>query len=514
MTLQSWTETLHQSPARRSRRPLFGFDHIAWRVIYALALVLLSAPVAVVHADAAADAEALIARGIELRRQGKDSEALELFKQAAETHSTPRALAQMGLAEQALGRWVEAEEHIKLALEHPNHPWISRNRDTLTRSLAAVGERLGSIELTCDVAGAVVTVNGKPAGQTPLSAPLRVVAGTAVVELSAEGFHPMTRSLQVNAGSLARENVTLVPMRAAPVVPPTPATTTTPTTTTCEPGQIVLEGHCCWPGQTWNVTRQACAGTPQCPQGTVPSGVNCVPAPTSTAEGPVLREHTMVRRDIEQQPAPQPAPPAPAQSTDEPATRIAEGGEISLHIGYGGFFRRDSGLFLTKSERGSRAFNLGAVGQFGFGYRPIRWFSFGAQIIGSVQEGDADYWEAQDGEGRLLSISTGVYFRGHLVGELAAGAIDLWLGTGFHPFSRLWVDAKELPNTQVSAMAIPFELGFTVFGSSSFGLELKLSALSWLPLDYCVSTDGNDVCNASMKSQTSWDAALGFSWVL
>jgi hypothetical protein len=512
MTLQSWTETLHRSPRRSRSHHRFGFDNVTWLVTCGLSLsLLLCTPATVAHADAAADAEALIAQGIELRRQGKDAEALALFKQAAETHSTPRALAQMGLAEQALGRWVEAEEHIKLALEHPNHPWISRNRETLTRSLAAVGERLGSIELTCDVAGAIVTVNGKPAGQTPLSAPLRVVAGTVVVELSAEGFHPMTRSLQINAGSLARENVTLVPMRAA-VVTPTPVATPDPSSAACEPGQVTVEDHCCWPGQTWNATRQQCAGAPRCPQGLVPSGLSCAPASTSTAEGPVLREHLVVRRDVGPQPTPEPEPVAP--TTTEPTTRVAEGGEISLHIGYGGFFRRDAGLFLTKSERGPHAFNLGAVGQFGFGYRPIRWFSFGAQIIGSLQEGDADYWDEQGGEGRLLSVSTGVYFRGHLVGELFAGALDLWVGTGFHPFSRLWVDAKELPNTTVSAMAIPLELGFTVFGSSSFGLELKLSMLSWMPLDYCVSTDGNNVCNASMQSQTSWDAALGFSWVL
>ena len=499
MTLQSWTETFLGPLHSRSTRTLLCAI-AALTLLSSNALTLSSA-----HADANADAEALIGRGIALRREGKDAEALDLFKQAAETSSTPRALAQMGLAEQALGRWVEAETHLKVALDHPNNPWITRNRDTLTRSLEAIGERLGSIELTCDVAGATVLMNGVPAGQTPLSEPLRAVAGTVVIEINAVGFHPMTRSLQVAAGSLARENVTLVAVRATPDPAPTTATFTP---VICEGGQVAIEGHCCWPGQAWNTTRQACAGAPQCPQGMIASGLACAPAPVQPA--PVTHEHISIRTDVVPVQQPQPEPAAPVDDD----SRVAEGGEINLHIGYGGFFRRNGGLFLANNDHGPRAFNLGGVAQFSFGYRLIRWFSFGAQAIGSVQEGNADYWDAQGGEGRLLSLSAGMYFRGHIAGQLFAGAFDLWLGTGFHPFSRVWIDTKDLPNTTISALAIPLEIGATVFGSQSFGIDLKFSMLQWLPLEYCVSSKSNHVCGAAMQSQTSWDAAIGFTWVL
>lgn len=513
MTLQSWTET----PARTQQpRPRFALAHT---LSLALVLALLSALSSTASADANADAEALIAQGIELRRQGKDAEALEVFKRAAETHSTPRALAQIGLAQQALGQWVAAEAHLKLALDHPNNPWVSRNRDTLGRSLSAVAERLGSVEVQCDVTGASVTVNGVPAGTTPLAEPLRVVAGSAVLEVTAAGYHPLTRNLQVSAGSLARETVTLVAMRATAEPPPVvvdPAPVAGPIA--CEGGQVDVEGHCCWPGQRWNTTRQHCMGAPDCPEGTIASGITCAPAPPTEAPQERVHETITIREDVvpTQQPSPAPAAPA-APEPAPPVTRNehpAEGGEISLHVGYGGFFRRDASLFLTTEAGGPRAFALGFVGQFAAGYRPVRWVSFGAHVIGSVQEGDEDYWDEQGGEARLLTLSAGAYVRGHLVGDLHAGAFDLWLGTGFHPFSRAWVDAKELPNALVKAVAIPLEAGVSLFGSSSFGLELKFTMLNWMPLDYCVSTDREYVCGATTQGQTSWDAALGFTWVL
>lgn len=474
MMLQSWTETPIGPPLKQLA--------LGCAVAGLLLCASSSLGIATAHADASADAEALVTRGIELRRQGNDAQALELFKQAAQTHSTPRAVAQMGLAEQALGRWVEAEEHLKLALDDANNAWVSRNRDTLSRSLAAVSEHLGSVELSCDVAGATVTMNGIPVGRTPLSTPLRAVAGSVVIEIIADGFHPMTRSLQVNAGSLARESVTLVPMRAAPpvVTPPPPPVVTTP------------------------------APPP--------------PEPTPTAPVPVERrsrthERITIRTNSgqQQQPAPAPPPPPPTIVDRGNEPTLAEGAEVSLHVGYGGFARRDAGLFLTRSEGGPRAFNLGGVAQFTVGYRPIRWVSFGAQVIGSLQEGDTDYFDGQGGElaaGRLLSLSTGAYVRGHLIGELSAGAVDLWIGTGFHPFSRVWVNTDELPNYQINAMAMPLELGVGLFGSDSFAIELKASLLRWFPLDYCVISAADRVCGGSVQPQTSWDTALGFTWVL
>src|SRR5438552_2376298 len=47
----------------------------------------------------------------------------------------------------------------------------------------------------------------------------------------------------------------------------------------CPAGQSIsldTDGHCCWGGQAWSKSRNACVGVPQCPGGYSPSGESCV----------------------------------------------------------------------------------------------------------------------------------------------------------------------------------------------------------------------------------------------
>ena len=62
------------------------------------------------------EAEALASQGIELRRVHKNVEALEVFRRALSLSSTPRIRAHVGLAEQSVGEWVEAERDIGACL--------------------------------------------------------------------------------------------------------------------------------------------------------------------------------------------------------------------------------------------------------------------------------------------------------------------------------------------------------------------------------------------------------------
>lgn len=43
----------------------------------------------------------------------------------------------------------------------------------------------------------------------------------------------------------------------------------------CADGKIEMDGHCCWPGQTWQ--RDSCVGTPKCPVDFALEGDNCEP---------------------------------------------------------------------------------------------------------------------------------------------------------------------------------------------------------------------------------------------
>jgi hypothetical protein len=155
------------------------------------------------------DAEALIARGIELREKGKDDEALALFKSAYAKSPTPRARAQVALAEQALGLWVAAESDLVAALAAEADPWITKNRSALEGALAVVRRRVGSLEVR-GTEGAEVLLDGVSLGTLPPPAPFRVEAGRRTLELRANGFHSTTRAIEVPPGGVARETVSLV----------------------------------------------------------------------------------------------------------------------------------------------------------------------------------------------------------------------------------------------------------------------------------------------------------------
>jgi hypothetical protein len=154
--------------------------------------------------------EAALRRGLDLRENGNDEAALAEFQRAYDLHQSGRARAQMALAEQALGHWVEAESHLGEALQHTREPWITRNTALLEQALIDIREHLGSMELTGGQPGAEVRINGRVVGNLPLGGPVRVEAGSVAVEVRAAGYLPVVRTISVPAKGLARQPIVMV----------------------------------------------------------------------------------------------------------------------------------------------------------------------------------------------------------------------------------------------------------------------------------------------------------------
>lgn len=159
---------------------------------------------------AADDPNTLIEHGVALREQGRDEEALAEFRKAYAMAPTPRARAQMGLAEQALGVWVAAEEHVREALKSAGDPWIQKNRAVLEQSLHTIDQHLGTLEVR-GLAGAELFVDGARVGQLPLERGLRIEAGHRALEVRAQGFQSTSRTIIVSPGQTARETIELRP---------------------------------------------------------------------------------------------------------------------------------------------------------------------------------------------------------------------------------------------------------------------------------------------------------------
>jgi hypothetical protein len=164
--------------------------------------------------DPAAEAEAAIARGVALRQAGNDDEALAAFRQADQRSPSPRAKAQIALAEQALGQWVAAERDLRAALAAVDDPWIQRNREALAAAMNQIASRLGSLEVRTSAPGAELFVNEERVASLPLAEPIRVAVGTVSLEVRAPGHLPQRRSIDVTSGARMREVFTLAPARS------------------------------------------------------------------------------------------------------------------------------------------------------------------------------------------------------------------------------------------------------------------------------------------------------------
>jgi hypothetical protein len=181
-------------------------------------------------AEPNAEAERLIRHGLELRKAHDEEAAVRDFQEAYGLVRTPRAAGQLGLAEQALGRWEDAEQHVREALEADADPWVIKNHAVLGEAMGLIQGHLGRVEIVGEPAGAEVLVNGRAAGTLPLAQPVPVSAGDVDVELRAPGYQPGQRTLALAAGQYRRIVLRLArePAGAAAVDTPPAASAVTP----------------------------------------------------------------------------------------------------------------------------------------------------------------------------------------------------------------------------------------------------------------------------------------------
>jgi hypothetical protein len=161
------------------------------------------------------ESDALIAHGVELRQHGQDEDALQEFRRAYEASHSARAMAQIALAEQALGHWSDAYRDINIALGDTAEPWLQRNRRVLEGARDTIAQHLGSLTVVSNVPGAELYLNGNRIGTLPMRAPVHVEAGTVAIEVRAAGYDTARRTIEVEAGGSKRESLYSSPVQVA-----------------------------------------------------------------------------------------------------------------------------------------------------------------------------------------------------------------------------------------------------------------------------------------------------------
>jgi len=159
--------------------------------------------------------------GVALRRERRDAEALSLFREAAQRCPQPRVRVQLAWAEQAVGRWVDAERDLRDALAGRDDEWVESRRARLDADLARIREHLGQLQITGGVAGARVLVDGVVVATLPMTRSVPALVGAVRVELRLAGYYVVRRDVTIAAGQVAREEMQMQPEPAAtPLTPP------------------------------------------------------------------------------------------------------------------------------------------------------------------------------------------------------------------------------------------------------------------------------------------------------
>lgn len=184
------------------------------RTTLAIALCLLWSVPAL-----AQSADDLMQQGIEAREGRDDERALELFERAHQIEPSGETFAQMALAQQALGRFVNAEHNLSQALTYRQDRFIRRNRALLEQALAEIRSNIGLVRVSGGVDGAMLYVDGREIGALPRPDAIRVNAGEVEVVARAPGYLPATATVEVPREGVATAELT---MEREPAQPPPP----------------------------------------------------------------------------------------------------------------------------------------------------------------------------------------------------------------------------------------------------------------------------------------------------
>lgn len=200
-----------------------------WLGIVSLSLfsfILLSLGTPEAHAEDKAKAVKLLAQGDKLLAKGDRymeqmnaekgiaayEEALALYKEAYEEFNSPKIFFPIARAEHRLGRHMEAMEHYQAMLKGAEDPKPELVAE-VDKAIAEVRKELVALDLTVEQDDAVVSIDGKDIGLTPLDGPHYMTPGEHKYTVTLEGFSPAEEVFDLNPGEVATRRIRLDALR-------------------------------------------------------------------------------------------------------------------------------------------------------------------------------------------------------------------------------------------------------------------------------------------------------------
>jgi hypothetical protein len=173
--------------------------------------------------------------GVRLFGEHKYSEALAEFEQAYALASHPLVLYNLAASHRALSQYSQAVDLYNRFLVEGKGVVKPKQLERGERELADLLRSIARVDVTSEPEGAVVSVDGRVVGPTPLGQPLILGPGDHVVSATLEGHEPNERRFRVAAGDTLAVALSLAREAEAPAPRIDSGVSAAPTTITREP---------------------------------------------------------------------------------------------------------------------------------------------------------------------------------------------------------------------------------------------------------------------------------------
>jgi hypothetical protein len=183
-------------------------------------LVLLAA----CTASASSRADATDERARDLKGRGDDAmlafryeDALSAYRESYGLVKNPALLYNQGRAQQALGDWAAALEfYERFDAQAPAD--LKAKVPRLAGLIVEARQRVATLTVNSNVAGAQVILGDRIVGTTPLQGPIKTNARKVVLRLTSDKHVPFKKELDLKGGAVASVDVELLPKETSGVL--------------------------------------------------------------------------------------------------------------------------------------------------------------------------------------------------------------------------------------------------------------------------------------------------------
>jgi tetratricopeptide (TPR) repeat protein len=150
-------------------------------------------------------------QGVSHFKEGKFSLALESFKASYALHPHWELHYDIGLCYKELGFYVEAKREFEAYIIQGKGKIPIDRQEIIFSVMAEITGLLGLLDVTVNVKGAAITVDGHLVGTCPLPGPIELNRGEHVIEASAGGYVPSGGTFVVEEGERKAMTIDLEP---------------------------------------------------------------------------------------------------------------------------------------------------------------------------------------------------------------------------------------------------------------------------------------------------------------